>query len=401
MLPRDLKPENFTGYPPQAKKLVTQYIAALQRLPLSFLPSLLREAIEYDYKFPAERRALERELANLDSISDAQRKDWLGGFQGIQLSNALETLDWVNSPAQFVEQLSSHLWTTHQLDAFRTAAVAYANRLHDAVPPEALAIPRLSIAVVGQGVASYDQPLFRKLRPHGAYYTRVAPESGLRILLEHVAARAKAHPQPYAHWYIDGGEEAPHALQLTTISYGALAPARDAVLARMRGEIDKPGMGPETLRTRLAQLRPQDVGLVRSTDQVLDRFRIKMLTEGSGTQVFSTTFAQWTAREALRRAQPLTLLVRFAPRQRQRTMNELISLPSENAELDPVGSLIDGDMGAYYTWLNQQRLSGANQSSFLAWFEGHNQTIAIGPATPRNTVSSSPTTLADVLASLS
>src|SRR2546427_4693726 len=27
--------------------------------------------------------------------------------------------------------LSSHLWTTHQLDAFRTAALAYADRLRD------------------------------------------------------------------------------------------------------------------------------------------------------------------------------------------------------------------------------------------------------------------------------
>ena len=46
---------------------------------------------------------------------------------------------------------------------------------------------------------------------------------------------------------------------------------------------------------------------------MLDRFQVKLLTEGSGTQIFSTTFAQWTAREALRRAQSQTLLVRFAP----------------------------------------------------------------------------------------
>ena len=58
---------------------------------------------------------------------------------------------------------------------------------------------------------------------------------------------------------------------------------------------------------------------------MLNHFQLKLLTEGSGTQIFSTTFAQWTAREALRRAQPLTMLVRFAPRQRQRPMNELLA----------------------------------------------------------------------------
>jgi len=167
----------------------------------------------------------------------------------------------------------------------------------------------------------------------------------------------------------------------------------------MRAEIDRPGMGPEALRTRLAQLRPADLGF-HEGDEVLDRFRIKMLTEGSGTQIFSTTFAQWTAREALRRAQPLTLLVRFAPRQRQRSMNELLTASMGGAELDPVGSLVDADIGAYYNWLNQQRLPGANQSSFLVWFEEHSQALAIGPTTPRGTVSTSSTDLRQLLSSL-
>jgi hypothetical protein len=167
----------------------------------------------------------------------------------------------------------------------------------------------------------------------------------------------------------------------------------------MRADIDHPGIGPEMLRTHLAQLRPADLNF-DSGDEVLDRFRIKMLTEGSGTQIFSTTFAQWTAREALRRAQPLTLLVRFAPRQRQRPMNELLAATSENAELDPIGSLVDADMGAYYNWLNQQRLPGASQSSFLVWFEGHNQAVAIGPATPRGTTSNAAIDMRDLLSSL-
>jgi hypothetical protein len=227
----------------------------------------------------------------------------------------------------------------------------------------------------------------------------VNPENGLRVLLDAVAARAKAHPAPYAHWYIDGGQQAEHDAALTTVSYGALEPARAALLGKMRADIERPGMGPEALRTRLAQLRPSDLGFDRG-DEVLDRFRIKMLTEGSGTQVFSTTFAQWTAREALRRAQPLTLLVRFAPRQRQRPMNELLAATADSAELDPVGSLLDADMGAYYNWLNQQRLPGANQSSFLVWFEGHNQALTIGPTTPRGTSSTSPTDLGQLLTSL-
>jgi hypothetical protein len=123
-----------------------------------------------------------------------------------------------------------------------------------------------------------------------------------------------------------------------------------------------------------------------------------VLTEGSGTQIFSTTFAQWTTREALRRAQPLTMLVRFAPRQRQKPMNEMLANIDANAELDPIGSLVDGDMAAYYHWINQQRMPGAEKSSFVVWFEEHGQALAISPSLPRGTESKSPLDLAHLLA---
>ena len=402
MLPRDLKPENFKGYPPEANKLATNYLGALRRVPLSFLPSLLREVIEYDYKFPPERKALEQELANLAALSPEQLDEWFARFARISLTFALERFDWVNAPSQFVEQLSAHLWSTHQLDAFRTAANEYANRLRAAVPPEPPAMPRLGITVVGQGVAENHEPLFRKLRAHGAYFTRVKPENGLDTLLDTIAARAKAHPAPYAHWYIDGGQPAPHDAALTCVSYGALETARAALLRKIGAETQRPGMGPEALRTLMAQMRPADLGLGsgsgKNTDAVLDRFQLKLLTEGSGTQIFSTTFAQWAARETLRRAQPLTLLVRFAPRQRQKPMNELLSGTVEGTkELDPPGSLLDADMAAYYNWINQQRLTGAEQSSFVVWFEGHGEAVAIGPGMARGTVSTSAPNLRELL----
>lgn len=396
MLPRDLKPELFNGYPPESRKLVTNYLEALQGLPLSFVPNLLREAIDYDFKFPAERKALEKELAHLQSLSSEQRRDYFQGFTQITLSPQLEQMDWVNSPAQFVEQLSTHLWSTHQLDAFRKAATDYADRLHAVAPPEPPPVPRLGIAVIGQGASTYDEPLFRKLRPHGAYFNRVKPEGGLKLLLDAIAARAQSHPTAYGHWYVDGGEEAEHFPALTCVSYHALEPVRAALLRKMRAEIEKPGMGPEALRTLLAEMNPSELGL-GGGDPVLDRFQVKLLTEGSGTQIFSTTFAQWTAREALRRAQPCTLLVRFAPRQRQKPMNELLSDKQDRTELDSVGSLMDADMGAYYHWINQQRLPGADQSSFLVWFENHNEAVAIGPSMPRGTESTTPSDLRELL----
>src|SRR4051794_38607434 len=403
MLPRDLKPEKFASYPPEARKFVINYVGTLQQLPLSFVPGLLRELVNYDFKFPAERRAYERELQYLSTLPAGQLKQLFEAFAQVRLTTQMEDFELVRSPAQFVERLSAHLWSTHQLDAFRQASNEYAARVRAAVPPELPALPRLGISIIGQGVISYEQPLFRKLRMHGAFFSHIKPENGVRQLLDAVAARAKSHPVPYGHWYVDGDEAAEHDSALTCVSYAALAPARATLLRRMQEEIDRPGMGPEALRTVLAQMRPADLGMDqlsggKTRDEVLQRFEVSVLTEGSGTQIFSTVFAQWAAREALRRAQPLTFLVRFAPRQRHKPMNELLSASNKvPAEADPVGSLIDADFGAYYNWLNQQRLPGAEQSCFLVWFEGHAQALAIGPSMARGTESTSEADLHQVL----
>jgi hypothetical protein len=398
MLPSAIKAEQFAGYPPDARKLAVAHLSALQQLPLSFAPILLREVIDYDFKFPAERAAIDQELATLSSLTPAQFKQWFQAFSQLSLSSKLEHLDWINEPVQFVEQLSAYLWTTHQLDAFREAAIVYGNRSQIASPPRPIAMRRLGIAIIGQGVASYDSPLFRNLREHGTYFKQIKPDNGVELLLTAAAARAKTYPVPYAHWYVDGGDAVDHSTLLSCVSFQKLKPVRAALLKNIQKEIARPGMGPEELRTHMARLTPADLGMDKAGDQVLDRFQVRLFTEGSGTQIFSTTFAQWTAREVLRRAQALTLLVRFAPRQRQRPMNELMSSDDSNPEFDFMGSLIDADMGAYYQWLNAQRLPESEKSSFLVWFEGHAQALVIAPSLPRGAESNSALDLGELVA---
>ena len=180
MLPRDLTAAQFAAYPPEARKLALAHLAAFRQLPLSFAPSLLREVIDYDFKFPAERAAIDRELGNLSSLSPAQFQDWFRAFSQFSISSKLEQFDWVNQPGQYVEQLSAYLWTTHQMDDFRKAAIEYGDRLRASSPPESLPARRLGIAVIGQGVASYDAPLFRNLRRHGTYFARIKPREWAR-----------------------------------------------------------------------------------------------------------------------------------------------------------------------------------------------------------------------------
>ncbi|MBV8552174.1 MAG: hypothetical protein JOY54_12800 [Acidobacteriaceae bacterium] len=402
MQPGELTPERFSSYPPLAKQLATTHILLLQQLPLAFLPLLLREVIAYDWKFPAERRDLDNQFAYLAGLPADQLHTSMQPFAQLRLSPELGSVDWVNSPAQFSEKLTAHLWTTHQIEEFRTASVEYVHKLNAATPAEKLPTHRLSLIILGEGVTENRYPLFRKLRPQGVYLKNVNAQDGRRILLDAVAQRAAEHPAPFAHWYIDGATNDPLPRDgVTCMNYSSLGEVRATLVNKMRKVMQPGGGGPELLRTMLAQMRPEELGLQGTGDVgVLNHFQVSILTEGSGTQLFSTTFVQWSAREALRRAQPLTLLARFAPRLHEQSMRELIAGTQQKPVPDPQGSLIDADMGAYYTWINQQRLSGAEQSRFLVWFEGHNEALVAGPGFGRGVVDSSAIDLKDLVSHL-
>ena len=385
MRPSDLTAGHFASYPPLARGVATRGLALLRQLPLSFVGLLLREVIGYDWKFPAERRELDAQFTYLSALPADERRALMAGFYRLTLPDAFERIDWVGSPEEFSEQFSAHLWASGQLGTFRPAAIEVVNAVRTAHPPPPPAAERLGIVILGREVADNRYPLFRKLRKHGTYFTNVDPQDGVRRLLERAAARARAFPAPFAHWYVDGNAPAVKSSdELSAVSYIELEPIRAAVVAKLKSLLVA-GSGTEARRSALAQLRPQDIGLKNTGENqaVMDYFKLSVLSQGSGTQFLSTTFVQWTAREVWRRAQPVTLVARFGPRLTERAMNQhLAGLPSV-AEYDARGALIDADMGAYYSWLNMNRLPGADRASFLIWFEDHAEALVVSPSTAR------------------
>ena len=401
MLPSALTAEEFANYQPQAKQLAIANIDLLRQLPLILTALLLKEVKAYDWKFPPEREEVDAQFLFLRSLTRNQLQQAMEAFARIELPAAMADLDWVNLPEAFSQYLSSTLWATNQVDSFRAASVQYVGQYRAAIPVKPPLVKRLTIVVVGQGVTGAGPQLFRKLRPHGTYYTQVAPKDGMKFLLETVGARARTIPAPTAHWYVDGGTAAaPADTALTCVSFDSLTPLRLAVLKKMR-TLGRLSQGPEGLQHLMFALQPEQFGLHgTSQDAVLDRFRLSIFTEGSGTQFYSTTFVQWSAHELLRRAQPLTTLVRFAPRQIQRSMDEMLLDDGGALAKDPEGSLVDADMGAYYIWLNQRRLVDSDKASFLVWFEEHNEAVMISPNISAGTISREPVTLDRMLASI-
>jgi hypothetical protein len=393
MTPPALRAKDFDSYSPEARKLTIENLHTLQQMPVAYLIVVLRELITYDWKLPAERGRVSQELKYLGTLPPDELAVLMRQFAALDVSKSTEHENWVAAPSAALEKMTAGLWSMHQMDAFRQAADDYSKTLSANVPERMPSQSRLGMVVIGQGVTSAEVPLFRKLRPHGVHLSRINETNGLAVLqaeAERRAQSARASAASFLHWYIDGGAALP-AAGLTQVSYSALEPARQALLRRTQQAIALGDMGPERLRTMLAQLRPEDIGLGSSGQpeeqaRVLNYFQLSLLTEGSGTQIFSTTFVQWAARECLRRAEPETVLLRYAPRQKQQSMNAMLSGQSD-AGPDPAGSIIDADMGAYYTWLNMRRLTGASQMRFLVYFEQHNELLAIGPGLPGGTTS--------------
>ncbi len=407
MQPQELTAADFAAYPPRARAVITEHLELVRTLPLVFAALLLREARDYDWKFPAEQRAIDDQFSFLASLAPAARTSLLQGFADVRLPAPAAHIDWVSHPQQFLDAFTAALWSTHQIDSFRQSATEYADHLRQARPDPAPALPRVALVVLGPELQKPDYPLFRKLRPHGVFVPQVDPTGGWPTLVAFARERANKAPIPFGHLYFDG-EVSDHALaaQLASSSYAALSPVRAQLLDRIGTILSSAGAGPEHLRTAMARITPESLKWPTDADDpasgspVFQRFQLDVLTQGSGTQIFSTTFVQWAAREALRRAQPLTLVLRFAPRQRSLNMNEMLSGKTESNTSDPAGSLLDADMGAFYAWVDLQRLTGADQSACLVWSQAQNQAVLIGPTLPRNTVAAAPMNMRQMLAQL-
>lgn len=395
-----VRESDFTKYPPEARKLALRHIDLLEQLPVAFAIVFLRQLIDYDWRFPAERAEVDDQLSYLGAMSPGKLQSTMAGFASLTASSSLVHEHWWADPIASTEKLTAQLWAQHQMDHFRNIAEKYQEDFRTAIPDAEPVIPRLCIAIIGKDAEPGSTRLFEKLRPHGTYFTQVNPADGMNTMLSALNARAQSSPAPYAHWYIEGGTaQSVPSKQIATVSYDALTPVREALLekmttVRLSGAIG----GPENLRSVLAELRPDQVRAAGAQgDEVLQHFQLSLLTEGSGTQIFSTTFVQWAAREALRRARPLTVLTRYSPRQTQRPMNEMWMASKGPLKVDPEGSLIDADMGAYYTWINLMRLKGAGSSRFVAWFESQNEAIVVAPPMAKDTVSTASCDLSKIL----
>lgn len=385
MDPRSLSCASFQSYGRLAKGLACDHLDLLRDLPLVLCAILVREIISFDSRFPRERAAIESRLALLESLSPGDRQSLTRGFADLSLSPDLLAADWVRYPQRFEEALSAHLWASKQFDAFRDTAIAFAQQVDKAISPWNPAAHRWVVVVLGPDLRKEGYRLFRKLRPQGVFFPNVAGDGGMTAVLGELDRRASEVPTPFDHWFIDGGgaeEQLPG--RICQCSWAKSSDLRAELLKKIENIVYSGSGGPEMLRSAMATWTPDTHNAVTG-NALVDRFVLSVYAEGSGTQVFTTTFVQWATREILRRAEPVTVVARYGLRQKQRTLNEMFSKTPSHIGSDPEGSLVDADFGAYTSWINLTRIAASDRARLIVWSEAHGQAIAIGPNCPRGT----------------
>lgn len=398
MRPDQLRAQDFDKYPQLAREFAIQYLPLLRRLPLPVCPSFLVQIQQFDTSFPAEQASLRQQCDFLLHTPQAKFAELVAPLTRIELSSDLKSSDWVQEPASFVTSLAAYLWSSGQIDQFRAASISF----FAAIPGRNIHPHRLTLVILGQGAGIPSAPIFQKLRRKGVMLTALDHQNMPQQIFRAFCHHATLSSEPYAHWYVDGGARWTEDYQsqpgTVCITYPELSPLRKRVLASMEKVVNSANAGAEQMRTRLTSMTAKQLNAAEITsDPVLQRFYTELFTESSGPQIFSTSFVQWAGRELARRAQPQTLLLRYAPRQGYSAFDTLLCNANPQG-LDPEGSLRDADMGAWYTWIEMDRITSPGEGIFLAWLENSRQVVLIGPNAPVATLCSTPLNLEQALA---
>ena len=374
----------------------------LESIPVPLAAMMMLQLARADSLFPAERRELDRTLQSLTPprLDNAERA--VEAFATLRLSPELERIDWRSDPTGFVDRMTAELWSTGQIGTFRESAKLLATSAKTADKGAQASKRRFVAIALDKGLSAVGKTpvLFRKLRPYGTYFPNADDRDGSETLASWLAARANAHPEPYMHWQISGDIwNVPPAASVVSLSYNGMLAEREKLLAFFNTVRNSAAsQGPEGLHRVLQHLSPEKVGMSAISNPVMRTFALEILTQGSGTQLYATTFVQWTVREALRRAQPESVLAWFTPRCEATSIDWRISHPDREQAPDAPGSLIDAEMGAYLSYLNLMRLPDADRASLLVWHEGYGQALLIGSHLPRGVECNSEITVKGLLA---
>lgn len=412
--------------------LLRQHRDLLARLPVTFRAFLGVEAQKWPTLFAPEKAYLG---ALLESLARPTEPELAEAFAGVmRLETEAGCRDARGSdPRQLQETTQALLrrkgllprWRQEVDEVFRRLQPRIDERLYAADAPR-----RLVVVLYGQGIAIQRDRLWRRLRGLG---TRIplrldgdqTPDAFLRMLFATSAKgglfralRDSAGHGPHDAWIVEAGESL-HALCeaetgkgtacATGLSYARLRGYRETLARSLYQKVLSGVSGPQEMAAyaRELDIRAPEGALLHS-DEVVLAFLRDVFLSGNGTLLLSNTFVEWASVQALKRAQPRLLVVRFGVRDKMKPFSSLLLFasprPTDQVPIleDPFGSFVDVEQLSYYVWLNAEKSAAyRGKTLYLLLAEGVDEMLAIRSDVSRTREADLPeTALAEVAATM-
>ncbi|MBZ5546095.1 MAG: hypothetical protein LAO07_20920 [Acidobacteriia bacterium] len=352
----------------------------LNRLPLTFLPYTNQQIREWDYLFEYERRYLLRTLAYLDSLDPARFSALFARLREIESSMGLPHAHFPTQASSM--EASSWLARSPYYQAWRSEVqnvFAQIERGCEVQNEGEKPIYRAIILILGAKLPLAPATVWERWKGLGSEFTLAVPAnantrealfqpfSAQPSLFEVLRARSKRSDDV---WLIDADNElkslitessAPGDAAPITLSFERLKSFREGFLERINA-IQKDLADADAVYRQLRTLNldawcPTEIAARPSVREFLRN----LFLSGNGSSVFSNSFVEWAASEAMRRARPSVLVARFGTRFRPKPFTSVAVFEDQDranpipAEADLEGSALDAQVLAHYTGLAARR----------------------------------------------
>jgi len=409
-----------------AAALARTHSELLARLPATVSAFVLVELQKWPLLFPPEQQYQRALLDHLSHVPAGALEQSTAGIARIEADAGLTHLSERN-PARYQDEAQALLRKRGQFVPWRTAVDAWFQKIDPALEAQlypADAPRRLIVQIYGSEIAVQRDKLWRRFKKTGVRVPlnldgAAGSDRFLVALFGGSDDRRAASPLLDDAWIIEA-HEALHTLcegharpgALTGLSYDRLRGFRDDLTRTLNAKIQSGVESPHAFAAYARGLRLNPApGAMLHADEITAAFVRDVLLAGNGTLFVNNTFVEWSAAQALRRAQPRVLVTRFGVRDKLKPFSSMVMFsqarPTDHQPVvqDPAGSFVDVEQLSYYVWVNAEKnpaYRGKTLYLFLA--EGVDEMLAIRPETPEKQAAPAPARaparLADVYATM-
>jgi hypothetical protein len=443
----------YEGLSPEARELVRQHQGVLDRVPPSFLANTLIELEKWPTLFEPEKAYFRALLAQLAALDTAQFQDIFGSLRAFEQRTGCDRVA-VNDPDTFQKRLLDHLYRSGQYAAWRREIDAIFQKVQPLVEARLYGAeqkPRLVVILYEEGIALERDKLWQRLHSMGTrvplnidgaesrdafvravftgrspvgtgqYAGSLAPQSQVDrtgpTLFE--VLRDSQSFSPTDIWILEAGDSLHRLCEAsskggrspcaTGLSYERLQGYRQQLSEAISNKVLTGVRGPLELAAwiKTLQVTPREGSTLYVDDRVL-AFTRDVFLAGAGTLIINNTFVEWAAVQALKRAQPRVLVVRFGVRDKMKPFSSLLlfSKPRPADQIpnlqDPLGSFVDVELLSYYVWLNAEEVAPyRDKTLYVLLADGADEMLVVGPGPGKPIVKvDGPAALTDVGATM-